>query len=65
MGRLTVALLVAASAAILAGCYEDTDITLHDPGVYRGAKDPLLALQANPEQQARLVQRLREGQGDR
>lgn len=64
MRKVTVALLIMASFAI-GGCYEDTDITLHDPGVYRGTTDPLLAKQANPEQQARLAERFRMGQSDR
>ena len=41
------------------------DITLHDPGVYRGGSDPLLAKQASPEQKARLSQRFEMGQTDR
>ncbi len=32
----------AALLAALAGCYESTDITVHSPGVYKGAHDPLL-----------------------
>ncbi len=27
---------------LLAGCYESTDVTMHDPGEFRGARDPLL-----------------------
>lgn len=64
MRKVTVALLIVASVA-MGGCYESTDITLHDPGVYRGATDPLLAKQANPEQQAKLAERFRMGQSDR
>jgi hypothetical protein len=64
MRTVTVALLIAFSVA-LTGCYEDSSITLHDPGVYRGAKDPLLAKQASPEQQAKLAERLKLSQGDR
>jgi hypothetical protein len=64
MRKVTVALLIMASFA-MGGCYEDTDITLHDPGVYRGTTDPLLAKQANPEQQAILAARFLKGQSDR
>ena len=64
MRKVTVALLMMATIAI-GGCYEDPDITLHDPGVYRGTTDPLLAKQANPEQQAKLAERFRQGQSDR
>lgn len=24
----------------LSACYEDTDVTMHEPGVYKGGKDP-------------------------
>jgi hypothetical protein len=24
----------------LSACYEDTDVTLHEPGVYKGSEDP-------------------------
>jgi hypothetical protein len=64
MHKATVTLLIVASMA-LGGCYESTDITLHDPGVYRGGKDPLLAKQASPEQKARLAERFQVGQTDR
>lgn len=26
----------------LAGCYESTEVTVYEPGQYKGAKDPLL-----------------------
>jgi len=64
MRSFTVALLVAMSL-VASGCYEDPSVTLHEPGEYRGAKDPLLAKQASPEQQAKLAERLRDGQGQR
>ncbi len=64
MRKVTVALLIMASFA-MGGCYEDADITLHDPGVYRGITDPLLAKQADPEQQAKLAERFQKGQSDR
>lgn len=31
------------AALTLTGCYESPDVTLHEPGVYKGAEDPLLA----------------------
>ena len=64
MRKVTVALLIA-NAFAMTGCYEDPSITLHEPGVYRGGNDPLLAKQASPEQQARLAERLQAGQGQR
>jgi len=27
----------------LASCYEPADVTVHEPGVYKGPKDPLLS----------------------
>ena len=42
---LALALLLAASAA-LAGCWEDTEVTLHEPGEYKGQPDPLRQEQA-------------------
>ena len=39
-GLLPVLLL---SAALPGACYESRGITIHRPGVYKGAQDPLLA----------------------
>ena len=39
LGMLAGALLTAIS---LAGCYESPQVTLFEPGVYKGADDPLL-----------------------
>lgn len=64
MRKVTLTLLMVASMA-LGGCYESTNITLHDPGIYRGGSDPLLAKQASPEQRARLGERFQMGQTDR
>ncbi|MGA2731686.1 MAG: hypothetical protein ABSG35_03625 [Syntrophobacteraceae bacterium] len=46
----------------LAGCsYECREVTLHKPGVYKGAKDPFLARQ----QQQELIDRFKLVQTDR
>ncbi len=46
----------------LAGCsYESRETTMHEPGVYKGAKDPLLARQ----QQQELIDRFKLVQTDR
>ncbi len=37
-----IAIVFLAAAAGLGGCYESTDITLHEPGEYKGQRDPLL-----------------------
>jgi len=47
----------------LAGCsMEPRSVTMHEPGVYKGAKDPLLAMQ---QQDQVLVDRFRLVQTDR
>lgn len=35
------AVAVLASAA-LAGCYDDSEVTVHEPGEYKGPEDPLV-----------------------
>lgn len=47
------------------GCTEKTTVTLHEPGVYKGDVDPLLAKQKDPEHQETLKQRFVMGQSDR
>jgi hypothetical protein len=61
------ALLLVASLTLtgLSGCYESPDVTVYKPGVYKGAKDPLLALQRSPEQQQKLRERFDRVQMDR
>ncbi|MEJ2604353.1 MAG: hypothetical protein P8172_13885 [Gammaproteobacteria bacterium] len=50
----------------VAGCTTDqATVTLHEPGVYKGAEDPLRQLQKDPSQQAALEERLLQGQTDR
>ncbi len=45
-----------------AGCsYESRETTIHEPGVYKGTKDPLLARQ----QQQELIDRFKLVQTDR
>jgi hypothetical protein len=50
---------------ILAGCYGPVDITYHEPGRYKGARDPLLARERSPEQLELLAERFKTGQADR
>ncbi len=47
------------------GCTEKTTVTLHEPGVYKGETDPLLAMQRDPEQIETLQERFARGQTDR
>ena len=51
---------------ILSGCdSEQVTVEMHEPGVYKGAQDPLMDLAGTPEQSARLEERLRAVQTDR
>ncbi|MCS3904173.1 hypothetical protein J2T55_002208 [Methylohalomonas lacus] len=50
---------------LLGGCYESPDVTLHEPGEYKGPDDPFLEKAADPEHQEQLQQRLARGQTDR
>jgi len=49
----------------LGGCYQSADVSLHTPGVYKGAKDPLLAVEGTATQQNRLAERFNAVQRDR
>ena len=61
--RLGILGTVALLAALAAGC--GRDVNVYEPGVYKGAKDPLVAKQASPEQQARLKERVQMAESDR
>ncbi len=65
--RITSIVLAAglACTAGLAGCYESPQATIHKPHVYKGGKDPLLAKQRDPKQQAALRERFDLVQRDR
>ena len=62
---LALAMVVGIASLGSAGCTERTDITWHEPGVYKGGVDPLLAKQKDPQQIAALRERLVMGQSDR
>ena len=49
----------------LAGCYESPSVTVHEPGAYKGDKDPLMEKQRSSEQQQRLRERFNLVQTDR
>lgn len=49
----------------MAGCSESENVTLHEPGVYKGTVDPIVEKQGSAEQQERLVQRFNMVQTDR
>jgi hypothetical protein len=62
MKRLIWLMTVSVVLAGLAGCsMEPRSATMHEPGVYKGAKDPMLALQ----NQQVLIDRLKLVQTDR
>ncbi len=41
---------ILAGAITLGGCYESADVTVHEPGEYKGGVDPLLADAASREE---------------
>jgi hypothetical protein len=51
-------------AGLLTGCYESSDITVYEPGEYKGKRDPLLS--QDPGQRAEtLAKRFEMVQTDR
>ncbi len=52
---------MAALVALITGC----GVTVYEPGVYKGEKDPLLAMHAKPEHKAQLQERFTKGQAER
>jgi hypothetical protein len=62
---LATVLALAVLPMSLTACAEKADVTLHEPGVYKGGKDPLLAKQQNPEYIETLQERFARGQSDR
>jgi len=65
MRKLTTRLVLCGMALVLGGCYEDMGVTLHEPGEYKGKKDPLVATVKQQEMQETLEQRFKTGQTDR
>ena len=62
MKRILFIVTAVAVLAGLVGCSsESRKVNVHEPGVYKGAKDPLLALQKQQE----LINRFRLVQTDR
>jgi hypothetical protein len=50
----------------LSGCYENPrEVTLYEPGVYKGTKDPLLSALQKPGLQQQLEERFSLVQADR
>lgn len=65
MCKLTTRLVLVTMAIVLSGCYEDMGVTLHEPGEYKGKKDPLVATLKQQKTQETLEQRFNTGQTDR
>lgn len=63
--RVTTMAMALLAMFMLTGCYETTDVVIHEPGVYKGAKDPLLAVEGTPQHEAELRERFMEGQAPR
>ena len=57
-------ILIGITIVGLAGCYEPADVTVHEPGVYKGSKDPLLNTDAK-ERDEKLMARFNQVQRDR
>lgn len=57
--------LLVAGVAVVAGCYRPADVTVYEPGEYKGTDDPLLAKMATEEHKAVLRERLQAVQADR
>ena len=66
-GRRPLALVLALAflPLSLTACAERADVTLHEPGVYKGGEDPLLAKQQDPQYVETLQERFAKGQSDR
>lgn len=65
MRNLTMATLVLSGLFVLSGCYDGASVTLHEPGVYKGMDDPMVALSATAAHKERLVTRFNQVQTDR
>ncbi len=42
MKTAMIMLAVLGGTALLAGCYDSAEVTVHEPGEYKGTPDPLL-----------------------
>lgn len=67
MLRLRTPFYVAAAlcAALLAGCGEPDKVTLHEPGVYKGRKDDIIAKTGTRKHEEQMRERVMMVQADR
>jgi len=56
--------MVAAIGLLTSGCGEATEVTVYEPGVYKGPTDPLLS-KLGAEHQKAMQERFQRGQTDR
>ena len=57
--------MVAAIGMLVSGCGEATNVTVYEPGVYKGSPDPLLATSGADSHQQAMKERFQRGQTDR
>ena len=65
MRKLLIALFLSSASLLLHACYQDVDISVHEPGQYKGQKDPWLAKLKTPDWQHKLNERFKLSQTDR
>jgi len=65
MSRWVMAVGAAAALLVLSGCYEETTPTSYEPGVYKGASDPLLDKLESEELRNALDARFKRAATDR
>lgn len=58
-------LLLTATIFFVVACYDSPEVVVHKPGIYKGARDPLLAKQRSEQQQETLRNRVMLIQADR
>lgn len=57
--------LVAVAGLLVSGCGKATEVNVYEPGVYKGAHDPLMSKMDNPGFNQALADRFQRGQTDR
>jgi hypothetical protein len=65
MRRSITSALLIGSVVVLTACYQSVDITLHQPGKFKGPTDPLLAKLRSQELPQALNERFKLSQTDR
>lgn len=63
--RTGIAVLAASLSLALGACFEQPEIVLHEPGEYKGPRDPLLQVAGTEASNQALAERLRSIQTDR